>query len=342
MCPGRCRARTVAVQSIAPSVVIIAAGTDARMRSELAGPLHRLCGRPMIRHVVDAVLALEPRRFAAVVGPGCEDVAKELEGTPAEVGFVSTDPGSDPCGAVHSVLAAWNDDELGPADPDDDPVLVLPANVPLLRGETLRAMYLTHRRADVSATALVGGVVGEDTSVVWFVRRSLLAPALRRADTADIAGIGAVLRDAGHEIHAFVAPFPEETSEISDRVDLAASESCLRERVNSGWLRRGVTMRDARHTYIDVTVTLGSDVTLYPGVVLEGSTIVGEGTEVGPGCRLVDSRVGARCRLDRTSAELATIGDHCRVGPFAVLEPGSEIPAATVTGPFYTAGPDTV
>ena len=75
-------------------------------------------------------------------------------------------------------------------------------------------------------------------------------------------------------------------------------------------------------------------------MVLEGATTIGEGTEVGPGCRIVDTRVGAHCRLEQTSAELATVGDHSRVGPFAVLEPGSEIPTATVTGPFYTAGPD--
>ena len=99
-------------------------------------------------------------------------------------------------------------------------------------------------------------------------------------------------------------------------------------------------MRDPDHTYVDASVVLDTDVTLQPGVVLQGATVVGSGTEIGPGCRLIDSRVGAHCRLEQTAAELATVGDHARIGPFAVLEPGSEIAAATVTGAFYTAGPD--
>ncbi|MEZ5167086.1 MAG: hypothetical protein R2695_11585 [Acidimicrobiales bacterium] len=44
--------------------------------------------------------------------------------------------------------------------------------------------------------------------------------------------------------------------------------------------------------------------------------------------------------MEQTTADLAVVGDRCRVGPYAVLEPGADLPAATVTGPFYTAGPD--
>lgn len=75
-------------------------------------------------------------------------------------------------------------------------------------------------------------------------------------------------------------------------------------------------------------------------VVLRGATTVGTETELGVGCHLVDTRVGAHCRLEQVSAELATIGDHCRVGPHAALAPGSEVPAATISGPFYSAGLD--
>jgi bifunctional UDP-N-acetylglucosamine pyrophosphorylase / glucosamine-1-phosphate N-acetyltransferase len=296
----------------------------------------------MIGHVADAVLAVEPRRVVAVVTSDDHDVAKELAGVSVDVGFIAPDVGQDPCAAVLATLATWTDDDLElDLDPGDDDVLVVPANVPLLSGDTLRAMHRAHRRSDASATVLSSDADGEMESEVWFVRRSLLAPALRRADSSDIAAIGAVLRATGHGVNVFVAPFPEETWEIRDRADLARVEARLRQRINARWLRRGVTMRDPQRTYIDSSVDLQADVTLYPGVVLEGTTTIGRGTQIGPGCRLVDTRVGARCRLDHTSGELATVGDDSRVGPYVVLEPGSEIPAATVTGPFYTAGPDT-
>jgi bifunctional UDP-N-acetylglucosamine pyrophosphorylase/glucosamine-1-phosphate N-acetyltransferase len=86
-------------------------------------------------------------------------------------------------------------------------------------------------------------------------------------------------------------------------------------------------------------VKVGRDVTLFPGVMLQGSTVVGDGTELGPDTRLVDTVVGAECVVERTTGRNATIGDRSTVGPYASLAPGAEVPADSVTGPFYTAEP---
>lgn len=310
------------------------------MRSATPTALHRLCGRPSVIHVLEAVAALEPRRLGVVIGPDDDDVAKELDATSAVVSRVAANVRHDPCAAVLASLDGWTSDDLDiEIDPDDDDVLVVPATTPLLRGETLRAFHRAHRAGDTAATALVGPDDASASSV-WFVRRSLLAPALRRTEIPEIAALGEVLRDTGHEIATFAGPDALSHREIVDRVDLAAAEAEMRDRINRRWLRRGVTMIDPARTYIDVDAELAADVLLHPGTILRGATSVGRGTVVGPGCHLVDSRIGAHCRLEQTSAELATVGDHARVGPFAVLEPGSEVAAATVTGSFYTAGPD--
>jgi bifunctional UDP-N-acetylglucosamine pyrophosphorylase/glucosamine-1-phosphate N-acetyltransferase len=87
---------------------------------------------------------------------------------------------------------------------------------------------------------------------------------------------------------------------------------------------------------VDTTVTLGRDVTLFPGVILQGDTVVGDGTEVGPGCRLVDTVVGDDCVLAHTLADGARIGDRCHVGPWAHLPPGAEVASDTTSGAFYT------
>jgi bifunctional UDP-N-acetylglucosamine pyrophosphorylase/glucosamine-1-phosphate N-acetyltransferase len=100
----------------------------------------------------------------------------------------------------------------------------------------------------------------------------------------------------------------------------------------------GVTMVDPDRTYIDVTVQLGTDVTLFPGTMLQGSTTIGNGCELGPDVRLDRCRVGKSTRIEQATAHLATIGDDCTVGPFAVLQPGSDVPNGTVTGPFYAGG----
>ncbi|MEZ5243624.1 MAG: NTP transferase domain-containing protein [Acidimicrobiales bacterium] len=314
------------------------------MRSETATPLHPLCGRPLVGHVLAAVGALAPRRLAVVIGPDDDDLAKELEATTADVTRVPANVRHDPCAAVLTALGAWAGDDLDvDLDPDDDDVLLIPAAVPLIDGQTLRAFHRAHRASDAAATVLIGPTDEGDPapdSAVWFVRRSFLSPALRRAEVPEISAIGDVLRQTGHRVSTHVTSDDIGHHVITDRAGLAEAEALLRERINARWLRRGVTMHDPTTTYVDIDVQLEADVTLHPGVMLRGATTVGRGTEVGPGCHLADSRIGANCRLEQTSAELATVGDHARVGPFAVLAQGSEVAAATVTGPFYTAGPD--
>ena len=102
-------------------------------------------------------------------------------------------------------------------------------------------------------------------------------------------------------------------------------------------MRRGVTMVDPSQTYIDTTVLLGRDVTLFPGTMLQGSTVIGDRSQLGPNTRLIDCQVGADVIVETTSGRSAVIGDDCVVGPYAVLGPGSVLREATVTGPFYAA-----
>ena len=64
-------------------------------------------------------------------------------------------------------------------------------------------------------------------------------------------------------------------------------------------------MVDPAATYIDTTVTLAADVTLFPGTILQGRTAIGEGVEIGPGCRLVDCTVGEHTTLEHTVARLS-------------------------------------
>ena len=145
-----------------------------------------------------------------------------------------------------------------------------------------------------------------------------------------------VLAEAGHRVVSVVAADPDETHGINDRAQLAHAEAELRRRTNAEWLAQGVTMVDPATTYIDTTVSLAADVTLFPGTILQGRTVIGEGVEIGPGCRLVDCTVGEHTTLEHTVARLADIGDDCEVGPYAVLEPGAHLPSGTRTGPFYT------
>jgi bifunctional UDP-N-acetylglucosamine pyrophosphorylase/glucosamine-1-phosphate N-acetyltransferase len=99
-------------------------------------------------------------------------------------------------------------------------------------------------------------------------------------------------------------------------------------------------MLDPRQTFIDVTVRLGRDVTIYPGTILQGQTMVGEGCEIGPDTRLDDCVIGAGSRVEHTVGRDAEVGAGATVGPYAYLAPGSSVAGGVTTGAFYTASTD--
>jgi bifunctional UDP-N-acetylglucosamine pyrophosphorylase/glucosamine-1-phosphate N-acetyltransferase len=365
-----------APDSVALSAVVLAAGEGTRMRSERPKPLHRLCGRPMVLHVLHAVAELDVDRAVVVVGHGSARVTKAVAEQPPpglHLDFVKQRMQRGTGDAVLVALTAFPDD-----DTDDSDIVVLPGDTPLLRPPTLASLVRAHRRAGAAATVLTarlanaagygrvvrdksGGVariveqadaseeelaVTEVNTSIYVFRRSVLAPAVRRLSPDNSQGeyyltdTIAVLHDAGYSVEAMVVDDPMEAAGVNDRQQLAIAEAELRDRINERWMRRGVTMVDPEQTYIDTTVELSPDVVLYPGTHLQGSTAVAVGAELGPHTQLSDCRVGPRAVVTATIGRSATVAADARVGPWAYLPPGTTVPAGFVTGPCFTGGTD--
>jgi bifunctional UDP-N-acetylglucosamine pyrophosphorylase/glucosamine-1-phosphate N-acetyltransferase len=355
------------------SAVVMAAGAGTRMRSTLPKPLHPLCGRPMLLHVVDALSTMFVDRVVVVVGHGAERVTKTLhEGAPPDVtiDFVEQRVARGTGDAVSVALTAFPDDDV-----DDGDIVVLPGDAPLVTPATLQRLVDEHRAADAAATLLTarlddptgyGRVLrdkdgrvrrlveeGDATEAeravdevgvsMYCFRRSLLAPALRRLSPENAQGeyyltdVIAVLSQAGHRVVAVVVDDPMESVGINDRFQLAVAEAELRRRINRAWMAAGVTMVDPERTVVDAAVRLAPDVTLHPGTMLQGRTVVGVGAVLGPDVRLVDCAVGDGARLEQTVGYDAEVGPQAAVGPFAYLRPGSHVAGGATTGPFYTA-----
>lgn len=353
------------------SAVVLAAGHGTRMRSERPKPLHVLVGKPMVVWVLDALRSCDVSQIAVVVGHGGDRVTKRLveDAGDRPLAFVeqAVQRGTGDAAAVG--LTGLGDDVYD--DPHD--VLVLLADTPLLRPATIAALVDAHREADAAATVLTaqmadptgyGRIVrGRDDRVeriveqadatadeldidevntgIFCFRRSLLAPALRRIEPANAQGeyyltdVVSVLAEAGHMVYSVMAADPDETQGINDRRQLAAAERELRDRINLDWMASGVTFVDPANSYVDATVTLGRDVTIYPGSVLQGQSEVGDGADIGPGAHLVDTTVGARVRLRQSVAFGAIVGSDATVGPWASLGPGDEVASGVTTGPHY-------
>jgi bifunctional UDP-N-acetylglucosamine pyrophosphorylase/glucosamine-1-phosphate N-acetyltransferase len=175
---------------------------------------------------------------------------------------------------------------------------------------------------------------------IYCFRRAFLAPALRRLSPENAQGeyyltdVIGVLRQAGHHVVGLPAPDATETVGVNDRAQLAAAETVLRARINERWMREGVSMTDPAHTYVDAMVELEPDVHLLPGTILEGRTVVGAGSVIGPNTRLVDTIVGEEAVVDQTVARESEIGDRASVGPFASLRAGTHVAADAHVGTF--------
>ena len=354
------------------SVVIMAAGEGSRMKSARPKPLHRLCGKPMISHVLDAVTPVGASRAIVVVGHGAERVMKTLiEEAPAEMRleFVTQHVQRGTGDAVSVALTAFTSDELD-ADADAD-VIVMPGDQPLFRPSTIEALVHTHRSSGAAVTVLTAHVpdptglgrivrdklgrvrrivehrdataderaIDEINTSVFVFKRALLAPALRRLSPENSQGeyyltdVVAVLADAGYPVASHVVQDRAEAEGVNDRVQLAKAEAELRRRTNDRLMRQGVTMLDPDRTYVDSTVIVGTDVTLFPGVLLQGHTVIGSGCEIGPNTRLVECVVGEDSTIEASTAERVTFGAGVVVGPYAAFEPGTSVHDGVRVGP---------
>ena len=325
------------------AAIILAAAGEERMRSTRPKPVHLLCGRPMVQWVIDALRDVHADRVVVVVGDGAEQVTKKLTESAADPRLVFAEQRS-PRGSAETALVGL---EVFAHDIGDDDLIVLPGNVPLLEPELVRAVQEHHREVGAAATvlgvpvdadSLFGRLVpgtSDDTVArvaagtgfhdpewlgdggVYCFRRSLLSPAIRRLRPDPRTGayllphVIEVLTEAGHRVAVHRAGDALDVEPVDDRVQLAAAEAVIRERINHAWMHRGVTMVDPTRTYVDSTVELAPDVTLFPGTMLQGSTVVGAGAEVGPDTRLADCAVGARARVEKTMGREAEVGEGC-------------------------------
>ncbi|HEV2360728.1 MAG TPA: NTP transferase domain-containing protein [Acidimicrobiales bacterium] len=356
------------------SAVVLAAGDNSRMRSDTPKVLHRLCGRPMILHVLDALAELHVDRIVVVVGHGSTEVTKVVQAeAPADLAIEFVEQ-AFPRGTGDAAAVALTGfpDSFGDYLEDGD-LVVLPGDTPLVRPPTLAALVRVHRAADAAATVLTALVadphgygrivrakdgsvarivehldasadelgIAEISTSIYCFRHGELAPALRRLSPDNAGGLYyltdtiEVLHDAGYTTESFLVDDPSEAAGVNDRAQLAAAESVLRARINERFMRRGVTMVDPEQTYVEAEVDIAEDVILQPGTVLEGATRIGRGSVIGPFTRLTDSLVGEGVRVQESVAVRAEIGDDCVVGPFAVLEAGTRLAPGTVAGPFF-------
>ena len=339
------------------TAIILAAGESTRMRSRRPKALHQLCGRSLIDYPVNAARALGAR-VIVVVGRGADEVRAAV-GRDGDTTFVEQ---RERRGTGHAVLQARE------ACGDADAILVLPGDMPLLSETTLRRLVERHRETGAAATLLTaeladptgyGRVVRENGRPVSIVEHKDATPeerAIREVGTStycfdarlwpalaavtpkntqgeyyltDVIGI---LRAGGHRLDAVIAEDAREGLGVNDRKQLAQLAAVMRHRILDRLMAEGVSVIDPDSTYVDDTVEIGADTVLHPGVMLEGRTVIGSESSVGPGSYVSGCRIGDRVRIkpycvliDSTVEEDVDLGPFCHLRPLSHVGPHAKI-----------------
>lgn len=343
------------------AAVILAAGKGTRMKSALPKVLHPVGGKPMLGHVLEAVKRVGAERTVVVAGFGKEQVSSYV-GENATVVVQR-----EQLGTAHALMQAAPELASFPGH-----ILVLCGDTPLITEQTLSQLVKTHLEQQASATVLTTvmddptgyGRVIRDASgrVERIVEQKDGSPeelAVREINTGFYCFAAAGLFETLQQISAnnaqgeyyltdivelynrqnklvaaCVGGNADEVMGINDRRQLARAEYLLRHRTLNRLMDEGVTIIDPHNTYVETTVTVGSDVVLYPGTILEGCTAVGSGTVIGPHSRLVNAVVKDNCHIQYSIITDSEIGPGCNIGPFAYIRPGTKLGAGVKVGDF--------
>jgi bifunctional UDP-N-acetylglucosamine pyrophosphorylase/glucosamine-1-phosphate N-acetyltransferase len=331
------------------SVVILAAGQGKRMNSDLPKVLQPLAGRPLLQHVISAARGVNPDNIYVVYGHGGAQVQAALAHENVEWILQA-----EQLGTGHAVMQAMC------VIPDDHTVLVLYGDVPLILSGTLQRLVaaagegaLAMLTVNLEDAAGYGRIVRDSQGAVSaIIEHKDATPEqlqIREVNSGLMAAAAGPLREwllglgrnntqreyfltdvvagavqANTRVDAILAANPTEVAGVNDKIQLAQVEAGHRRARAEELMLAGATLADPTRIDIRGDVQVGRDVFIDVNAVLIGKVHLAAGVKVGPNCVIADSKVGEGTEIFANSViDHAIVAQHCRIGPFARLRPGT-------------------
>lgn len=349
--------------------LILAAGQGKRIKSNLPKVLHKVCGKEMVKHVIDTVKKAEIHDINLIIGKGAELVEERTKDT-----GVTYSLQAEQLGTGHAVKCAkeFLENKSGV-------VAVFTGDTPLIKQSTVERLindHIDNKNAATILTAMVDDPTGygrivrdkngkvlkivehkdcneeelkikEMNSAIYCFDIELLVKSLDKLNNNNNQGeyyltdVIGILKDEGYSIGAVVTDI-EETIGVNSRVQLAEAEEILRNRINTMHMENGVTLIDPKTTYIGADVKIGKDTIIYPNNILEGNTVIGENCLLYQNSRIKDSTIGNDVDVQSSVILDSKIGDNTTVGPFAYIRPDSVIGNCARIGDFVEIKKSTI
>jgi bifunctional UDP-N-acetylglucosamine pyrophosphorylase/glucosamine-1-phosphate N-acetyltransferase len=351
-------------------VVVMAAGKGTRMKSRLPKVLHRLAGRALIQHVIDAATGLQARRVVVITGHGAAEVeaavarSAHTAGSPAPA-FARQEP---QLGTGHAMQQAV------PLLPEDGITLILNGDVPLIEVATLRELV---QRCGGERLALLTVDMPDPTGYGRIVRTGDEVRAIVEHKDADegqrriheiYTGVMAVptlslkrwlarltndnvqgeyyLTDIvkmavaeGADVAAVKTADRLQVDGVNSPVQLAELERAYQLRHAKALMEQGVRIADPARFDVRGELRCGQDVEIDVNCVFEGRVSLGEGVRIGANCMIANASIGAGAvihpftHIDGETAGVK-VGEGALIGPFARLRPGADLGPEVHIGNF--------
>ena len=353
-----------------PVAIILAAGHGKRMKSERAKVVHEVCGRPMIRYVVEAARGAGAKTIVVVVGYGADQVRAALDSEP-DVLFATQERQLGTGDAVKACLPALAGYK-GTA-------MVLVGDEPLIRAKPLADLLERHKNEN-SACLMGTAIVPDPTGFGRIIRDSEgrflkiveerdCSPeekAVREInpscyvfelpglwDALDLLTTGnaqgeyyltdapALLASLGRKVLALDVLEADDILGVNTRQHLAQVHEIMQRRIQEHWMNEGVSVVDPRNTFIDSRATIGGETTILPFTVITGHVTIGKHCRIGPFTHLRDGTVvadhvelGAFVEVNRSTIESGTNAKHLAYIGDAHLGQNVNIGATAVTANY--------
>lgn len=348
---------------VSARAVVLAAGKGTRMKSARPKVLHELCGRPMLWWVLEALRGAGIDDVVVVANPELEPqlapfgvrtaiqreqlgtgdaVRAALEALPPRDGALLVAYGDMPL--VDASIFSGVRRALDPAAGVGLAMVTARMPLPSSFGRVIRA-------SAGSQAPVVGIVEAKDCTPAQLAIDEMNAGIYAYDEAALRATIGqvgnanaqgeyyltdtiALLVAGGRGVAAVVAPDHRAVLGVNDRVELADARALLNRRLCEEHMRAGVTILDPATTYLEPGLAIGADTVILPNTAIGGATRIGGGCRIGPQSRIGGATLGDDVTILESVVVDSTIGDRCKVGPFAHLRGGSVLAADVTIGDY--------
>lgn len=349
--------------------LVLAAGKGKRMKSDLPKVIHKVCGKEMVNHVIDALKKSGLKDIDVIVGKGASQVEEATKNR--EVNYSMQ---IEQLGTGHAVMCA--EDFL---KDKDGTVIILNGDSPLMTEDTIKKCIEFHENGNYSATLITsildkpdgyGRIIRDENSSVKKIVEDKdcsseelkvrevnsgmycfniedLVEGLKGINNENAQGeyyltdIVEIFKNSNKKVGAVPISF-EETLGVNSRIQLSNVEKIMRRRINERHMENGVTIIDPDSTYIGNDVEIERDVIIYPGNVLEGSTVIKSGCMLYPNSRISSSVINENVTIQSSVILDSAVGSNTTVGPFAYIRPESKIGSSVRIGDFVEIKKSTI